>query len=392
MSETDPAKTGVYPAVEVNSFSTIASVVVASGVALFALYTGPLLLGEYMSKLAVNESQAGFIISMEMAGLTLGSVIFFAISHFNWRRILSASLGLMIVANMALMLVENLPVFLVCRFIAGLGSGMVMTLTIQVVGMMQDPDRVYGMWTLGQLSLGTLGLMFFPAVIEISNINTVFLIWAIMALVLVPSIRFYPCARDADLTAGTPDAGRRRTSLGLLCLAGLFVYYGGQAGVWVYLERLGVSWGIAGDSVAHILFLSLLAAIAGAVLAILLGHSLGRVLPLSLSMALSATSILFLIFSSGVGMFTFAACLFNFAWYLFLPYVSAIIAALDQNGRLLTGLAVTFPAGLAAGPAIAALLIGSSENLVACLVYGLVSVPIGLALILPGAGFRPLQS
>ena len=392
MPDVSPSNTGLETKVEVNSAWTIASVVVASGVALFALYTGPLLLGEYMSRLAISESQAGFIISMEMAGLTLGSVIFFAISHLNWRRILTVSLLLMVAANVALLVVEHLPAFVGCRFIAGLGSGMVMTLTIQVVGMMRDPDRIYGMWTLGQLALGTLGLLLFPTVIESGSLNTVFVIWALMAFILLPSIRFYPCARVVDASTTSSQAGRRRLILGMLCLGGLFVYYGGQAGVWVFLERLGVSWGIAGDSVAQILFLSLLAAIAGAVVAIFLGHSLGRVLPLSISMGLSATSILFLIFSSGVSMFTFAACLFNFAWYLFLPYMSAIVAVLDQNGRLLTGLAVTFPAGLAAGPAVAALLIGSSESLLACLVYGLLSVPIGLALILPGARFRASQS
>ena len=60
---------------------TIASVVVGSGIALLALLTGPLLVSEYIVELAVSESRAGMIMSVEMAGFTLGSAILFASSY-----------------------------------------------------------------------------------------------------------------------------------------------------------------------------------------------------------------------------------------------------------------------------------------------------------------------
>jgi hypothetical protein len=102
-------------------------------------------------------------------------------------------------------------------------------------------------------------------------------------------------------------------------------------------------------------------------------------------MIFSAVSIVLLIMFSGAKMFVFAVCLFNFGWYLFLPYVSAVIAATDDNGKLLTGLAVTFPASLAIGPAVAAMLISNVDNFIPVLIFGLVSVPLGLVCILPAS-------
>ncbi len=377
---------------DVNNVWTIASVVFASGVALLALYMGPVLVGEYISKLGVSESRAGMIMSMEMTGFTLGAAVLFVIAGKNWRRIVIAALLVMIIANALLLFVDSLTMFVACRFIAGIGAGLVATMTIQVIGLMRDPDRVYGLWTVGQLSLGALGMIVFPSLIASAGINTVFLVWALLAAILLATVRFYPSGRSTVDSSGNSSGINRRLVLGLLCLLGLFVYYSGQAGVWFYLERVGLSWGLEQNAVGHTLFLSLLAGIAGATMAIMLGNRLGRAVPLSLSLISSAVSIGFLIQPGSATLFVVVACLFNFGWYMFLPYISSIIAVTDDNGRLLAGLAVTFPAGLSAGPAIAAWLISDAETLLPCLVFGLVSVPLGLAMMLPAARIKAVTN
>ena len=370
----------------VDNARTIASVVGGSGVALLALFLAPVLVGEYIAQLGVSEASAGLILSMELTGFTVGSAALFLFSRTSWRKLVFVALMIMIAANLALLLVTNLPLFVLCRFTAGLGSGMVMTMTIQVIGLMRDPDRVYGLWTVGQLALGALGMVLFPTVIAIGGVNTVFLIWALLAATLLLSVRFYPRGRNTVPVPGAHGESRGHARVGLLALVGLFIYYSGQAGVWVYMERIGISWEIEPAVIAQLLFVSLLAAIAGAMVAIVIGDKFGRAIPLSVSMTISAFSITLLMSLEGVMLFVVAACLFNFGWYLFLPFISAIISTTDNDGRLLTGLAVTFPASLAAGPAIAALLIGHGESLLPCLIYGAASVPLGLALILPATG------
>ena len=278
---------------DVDNVGTIISVVGGSGIALLALYMGPILVGEYISKLAVTESRAGLIMSMEMTGFTLGAAVLFAIAGINWRRIITTALLLMIVGNVLLLFVDSLSLFVLCRFIAGFGAGIVMTMTIQVIALMRDPDRVYGLWTIGQLSFGALGMIIFPSVIANSGINVVFLIWALLATILFATVRFYPQGRGGGISSNSQSVMTRRFALGLLCLLGLFVYYGGQAGVWVYLERVGISWNLDRTLVGYTLFISLIAGIAGAGVAILLGNRVGRAVPLSASMVISAVSIVF---------------------------------------------------------------------------------------------------
>ena len=151
------------------------------------------------------------------------------------------------------------------------------------------------------------------------------------------------------------------------------------------MDRLGLSWNLDQETVLNTLFVGLVAGIAGSGVAALLGNKIGRALPLTISMIFSAVSIVLLIMFSGAKIFVFAVCLFNFGWYLFLPYISAVIAETDDNGKLLAGLAVAFPASLAIGPAVSAMLISNVDNFIPVLIFGLVSVPLGLVCIFPAS-------
>jgi MFS transporter, DHA1 family, inner membrane transport protein len=364
---------------------TIASVVIGSGIALLALLTGPLLVSEYIVELGVSESRAGMIMSMEMAGFTLGSAILFGVLGKDWQKITTVSLIFMVIGNGLFLLVTNQGAFIIFRFIAGIGEGLLMAMTIQVIALMRNPDRIYGLWTAGQLVFGILGLLLFPTVIALGGLKAVFMIWALLALILFITVKYYPLARTANNVEINSITSGRKFILGILGLIGLFIYYSGQTGVWVYMDRLGLSWNLDQETVLNTLFVGLIAGIAGSGVAALLGNKLGRALPLTISMTFSALSIVLLIMFSGANMFVFAVCLFNFGWYLFLPYVSAVIAATDDNGKLLTGLAVTFPASLAIGPAVAAMLISNVDSFIPVLIFGLVSVPLGLVCILPAS-------
>ena len=369
--------------VDVNSTATVVSVVLGSAVALLALYLGPVLIGEYIRALGVSDARAGMLLSTELFGFTLGAASLFVLPALSWRKVVAIALALMVAGNMMLLVVTQFHLFTACRFVAGLGSGLLMTMTIQVIALMNEPDRIYGLWTTGQLSLGALGMVIFPRLVELGGINAVFVTWAILALLLGASIRFYPSSRGEGGHENKPGTAAGNVVLGVFCLLGLFVYYSGQAGVWAYLERIGASWDIDLPLVFDALFYSLISGIGGAAIAIFLGARLGHTIPITISLVISAIAIAMLITLQGVVLFTVAACLFNFAWYLFLPYISGTVAGIDQSGRLLTGLSVIFPGSLAVGPAVGALFISNDGSVMPALLIGLFSVPVGLFLILP---------
>ncbi len=243
------------------------------------------------------------------------------------------------------------------------------------------------MWTVGQLSLGAVGLLVFPSVLESGGVDTMFLIWAVLAALMFVTVRFYPTERGNGSVQpeGSGKIVGSAVVVGAICLLGLLIHNGGHAGIWVFIELIGASWGLDPAAVGNALFISLLAGIAGSAVAILVGDRLGHATPLVASVVSSCTAIVILLGSGGLFAFTVSVCLFNFGWYLFLPYLSAVIAVLDTNGKLLTALAVVFPAALAVGPAVAAVVLGNSESMLPVVIYGLVSVPVGLALVLPAS-------
>ena len=133
---------------------TIASVVIGSGIALLALLTGPLIVSEYIVELGVSESRAGIIMSVEMAGFTLGSVILIGLLGKDWQKITTVSLIFMVIGNGLFLFITNQSAFIIFRFIAGIGEGLLMAMTIQVIALMRNPDRIYGLWTAGQVVFG----------------------------------------------------------------------------------------------------------------------------------------------------------------------------------------------------------------------------------------------
>jgi DHA1 family inner membrane transport protein len=381
----------------VNNNYTVASVVICSAVAILGLLIGPLLIGEYVSVLDISSAQAGFILSAEMFGLTLGSLIIITILNKNWQSIVKISLSLMILGNFLSLYVYEPYIFILCRFVTGFGAGMLMTMTIQVIGLMRFPDKIYALWTAVQLFVGALAMMFFSTIVQYGGLDAIFVIWSVLTASLYVSIKFYPSSREVCLLIDSHDKAYEKSKkqwskksyqLGILSLIGLFIYYSGQTGVWVYLERIGTSWDISPEQVANVLFFSLIIGILASVIVMLLGDKFGRTLPITFSMIIAALSIIILMKESNIYLFTFATCLFNFAWYFFLPYICSVISTLDNDGRLLTGLSVTFPAALAAGPAIVAILIGHGGVLLPCMLFGLFATILGYFLMLPSTRIK----
>ena len=370
---------------EVTPPAVVWAVVLGAAFAILPLMVGPLLVGEYARALGLTEAESGALLSLEMLGLTLGALMLIFALRFDWRRLLYLAICLLIAGNALAALAASFEMLTLTRFMAGLGSGILMTLTIQVIALMRSPDSIYGVWSVGQIAMGVLWIVLLPRLLPSIGLAGIFLLWAFCGLMLVFTVAHYPQGRSKEPSPQIPTVPPTGQRVGWLCLAGLVVYYAGQAGVWAFFEALGTHVGLPLEIVQNGLLLSLVAAAAGSAVAIVMGDSKGRMLPLVCSMTLSAVAIGFLQFMSDGEWFFLAACLFNFAWYFFLPYISATVAAIDDSGQFLTLLAVAFPLSLAAGPAFASFLLGWSDSLSNVLIFGLCSVPIGISLILPAA-------
>ena len=84
--------------------------------------------------LGFNDRSAGYAASIEVWGITATTVLmtFFA-HHFNWRKVIYISLLLVALSNLACIAVHDQTLFVVLRFVAGLGCGSLISLSFTTV-------------------------------------------------------------------------------------------------------------------------------------------------------------------------------------------------------------------------------------------------------------------
>ncbi len=90
--------------------------------------------------------------------------------------------------------------------------------------------------------------------------------------------------------------------------------------------------------------------------AAILSTRYGRLLPISIGVIISILSMTILLDDFNAFQFLVAACVFNFTFNFILPYLMACVAAVDMTGKLIILTSVSSSAGLATGPALAALI------------------------------------
>ena len=349
-----------------------------SAVGIAVLMFGPLVIGAYVDIEGMTETQAGYLFSIEMTGYTLSSALVFAIfTRVNWRHILLTGIAITVLGNITSIFLHGYGALAGFRFLTGLGAGLLMNVTIISIGLTMNFDRNYGFWTVMQLTVGVAGLYLLPGLIAAHGLAAPFLTITVLALLILPLVTSFP---ERGRTARAAPDRDNRLLPGLTGLLGIFLFHGGLAAVWAYFERIGMAAGIEPGRVGSILSASLVLGIFGAALATWLGDRRGRRFPVATSMICAVTGIGFLWGVQSVYPYIIAAFLFNAAWYFSLPYLSAIIANIDTNGRLLIGLAVVYPSSLAAGPALATYVLNDA-GYSPVLLIGLLSLPTGLLIM-----------
>jgi hypothetical protein len=123
-----------------------------------------------------------------------------------------------------------------------------------------------------------------------------------------------------------------------------------------------VSPTIAAGTVARALSIAPFGGMAGAALAGAIGTRFGSAIPF-------AAAVMVLVAAAGtLGLrpepiaFQFASCGVLLGWTFGVPFLFGGVAQVDSSGRLTSAINIIIGTGLATGPAIAALLVGSSAH------------------------------
>jgi predicted MFS family arabinose efflux permease len=258
-----------------------------------------------------SERQAGYTASAEVWGIAAASIFLaFGGHRHNWRSVLHYALLLFVCGNLLSILTSAHTLFSGLRFIAGLGSGAMISLTFTIMGLTRHPDRNFG------------------------YLVAAVLVYAAIVLWVMPwfALRYMPRSSQ-EQPRPAEDAVDLARGYRILALLAMFVFFLAQGGIWAYLFLIGLGGGLAEQEVANGLMLSGLVGIAGAFVPVIIGGRFGRALPLAVSI------------------------LYGLCWNMSHPYLLASVASFDRGGHLVTHAVAAQMSGLAIGPAVSACLL-----------------------------------
>ncbi len=322
----------------------------------------PLLVGATVEFSGFTASQAGLIGGADMFGATISALcVSLIVPRGRWRLLILIGLVILTLADALSGLAQQFPALLVCRIVAGLGGGIVLTIATVSIAETRHPDRVYGFAAAGLVAYGSPALYLMPSLLAAYGLRGVFWFLAALTAFATPLARLMPNGPRLSGPSTTPAVTPRISAPSIIGLAGVFAYFMAQGGVWAYLDRIGLAHHIESANVGKALAVSAIAGFLGALQASWIDVRYGRLKPLLCSTIGTVVALLTLNENATFAVFVAMTSLFNFSWNFASPYQFGALAALDPSRRTVALAGVLVNAGLAAGPVVAAAIISEQS-------------------------------
>lgn len=329
-----------------------------------------------------DERQAGLVASYEMFGIAATTVLLSFISRLvDWRKFTGGCVVLCVIGNLASIGQTEFATLSVIRFVTGLGSGGIVSLTFTMMGLTERSDRNFAYIIVWVLTYGAFGMLLLPTAYEMVAMNGLFVFFALFCAAGLLFVRDLPHSGEAVQVA--EQLVDYSSLLKVVSLGAMLAYNVGIGIVWAYLFLVGLEAGMGEQAVANALTLSQFLGIGGALLAVIFEARLGRLLPLGVGILGGAASIYLLVGDIGSAVYWTGVGGFNLLWNLTVPYLFATLADFDTRGRIVVhGVSMQF-LGFAIGPYVAAQLVEAGGYDLVNL-SGVALFVLSAVLILPG--------
>ena len=387
--ETDTQSPAFNREVESGRFLTAVIVTGLLGIASF-LVLPSLVLG-FVTDLGFSELQVGRISTFQLIGLGLGSVAsVLLLKYLDWRNLSCFGLALLLVSDFACTLTGEFTPLLVLRFISGFAGGVCVSFAAYGLGLTANTDRNFGWFMTVQVGFAIIASFSFPSVLDLAGLDGIFYVLCLLELASIALVSGFMPAVRRESASREQGNDRVRWTLCALVMVGLLFFFTALGMFWTYIAPIGLDAGLSKQQTGNAVSVSLFGALLGAYAAAALNIRIGRLLPLTLSLALQLVALLLLYQGLDYLMFCLAAALFGFGWYMYVPYQFALLAGFDRDGRPMLLLNAVAGLGSGLGPAIAAYLLmdGYSLLYILCALFLALSLAWHLAAL--GMGKRRL--
>ncbi|WP_408399247.1 MFS transporter [Paraburkholderia sediminicola] len=353
--------------------STLLSLVVFAAITPLLLLVAPAVAAQLGGQLGLSASQIGTYFFVELGAFscaTLPSLLW--LGRVDARRVAAIATAVFCIGNFATaVLMPGFVALLVLRALTALGGGTLMVLCMTSAATSGNRDRVYGLWVVGQLVAGALGLFVLPHLFDAFGLRALYVALAVLALIASPLTRgFDPALGGANgkqvQQAGSGVNGSSTGStwfLATLVIGGVLAFYVAIGGVWTFASKAASLAGLDAGHTGELLAIASVMGIVGAACASFIGNRIARAAMLLTGYAILVAALLGLSAHPGSTGYAAAIFAFKFAWTFVLPFILAAAAKTDTSGRLIATLNFVIGAGLAVGPLIAGFLLDAGAGL-----------------------------
>ncbi|WP_193098565.1 MFS transporter [Burkholderia sp. Z1] len=348
--------------------STLVALVVFAAITPLLLLVAPAVAGQLATQLGLSASQIGTYFFVELGAFSLATVpSYLWLGRVGARRVAAFAIALFGAGNLLTALwMPDFAVLLALRAVTALGGGSLMVLCMTSAATSENSDRVYGLWVVGQLIAGAIGLFLLPHVFAAFGLRALYVALAALALLAAPLSRGFPSslgARTATAQTARGDTTHTPRHFIALAIGAVLTFYLAIGSVWTFASRAATEAGLDPQSTGNVLAIASVMGIAGAALASCAGGRLARRAMLAAGYALLAASLIALAAMRHAGGYSAAIFAFKFAWTFVLPFILATVARIDTSGRLVATLNFVIGAGLAAGPLLAGLMLDAGGTM-----------------------------
>ncbi|AIO75543.1 MFS transporter [Burkholderia multivorans] len=346
--------------------ATLVALVVFAAITPLLLLVAPAVAAQLAVQLRLSASQIGTYFFVELGAFSAATVpSYLWLGRVDARRVAACAIALFGAGNLLTALwMPDFATLLALRAVTALGGGTLMVLCMTSAATSENSDRVYGLWVVGQLIAGAIGLFVLPHVFVAFGLRALYFALAALALAAAPLSRGFPhstgmrVARPARGAALAMPAG-----CGALAIGAVLAFYLAIGSVWTFASRAAADAGLDSQAAGTVLAIASVMGIAGAALASCAGGRVARLTMLWAGYALLAASLVALAAQPRATGYSAAIFTFKFAWTFVLPFILATVAQIDTSGRLVATLNFVIGAGLAAGPLLAGLMLDAGGTM-----------------------------
>ena len=347
---------------QMDRFGVIFSGVVISALGALVYNLLPLFLGTAQDFRELSDQAVGILSSSFYVGFTLTTITaFFWIRKFSWRKVTLFAVPVAALALVFAGYAGSYALLLAGIFISGGAFSALYGIGTTVLSDTSNPARWYGLKIASEAGIGAVMLLILPGlVIARWGFEGMMVAMAAVLLLLAPLLLWLPAAG----TKGGGEQGQHvavklepklRTAL-WMGLAGVMVFLFCTTMIWAFVERMANEAGFDPVATGNVLSLTLVFAVGGSLLAMLMGERFGAGKPFTVACLALLFSLYLLAQVETLWDYGLAACTFTFAFGLGIPYVVTIVADLDVDGRFVV---LTVPAigiGVMIAPALGGVL------------------------------------